>query len=77
MRTKEYNEVCDFIFNNFHGKFIEWWFVHVWGNSSVYSPHKFKRSILKELLVPKYFTANRPGSLEDLVKLWEFIDKKV
>ena len=71
---RSYNEVCNFVLNKFHGRFLEHYFVYFWGDSSKYSPYKFKQSLQKELLKPKYFTPNRPDELEDLIKLWEFID---
>lgn len=71
---RSYNEVCDFILNEFHGRFLEHYFSYFWGYPSRYSPYKFKQSLQKELLKPKYFIPNRPDDLKDLIKLWEFID---
>lgn len=70
---RSYDEVCSFVFNKFHRMFIKHYFAYFW-SPSTYSPYKFKQSLQKELLKPKYFTANRPDDLKDLIKLWEFID---
>lgn len=69
---RRYDEVCDFILRKFYGRLLEHYFVYFWGDSSKYSPYKFKQSLQKELLKPRYFT--RPDDLKDLIMLWEFID---
>ena len=68
---RSYNEVCNFVLNKFHGRFLEHYFSYFWGNPSVYSPYKFKQSLQKELLKPRYFIGSDRG---DLIMLWEFID---
>ena len=70
---RSYDEVCDFVFNKFRGRFLEHYFAYFW-TGSTYRPYKFKQSLQKKLLKPKYFTPNRPDDLKDLIKLWEFID---